>query len=105
MAEKSFTVQGRRIRVVDGVCVDENGTLAGSDLDMASAVRNLMQIAGLSLAEAAPLASANPAAFLQLSDELGAITPGRRADLVLVDVSVQVRRTWIGGGEAETVEP
>ena len=100
-AEKSFTVQGRAIRIVDGVAVDENGTIAGSDLDMASAVRNLMQICALPLADAGPLAAANPAAFLNLSEDLGAITPGRRADLTLVDASVHVRRTWIGGsGEA-----
>jgi N-acetylglucosamine-6-phosphate deacetylase len=97
MAEKSFTVQGRAIHVVDGVAVDEHGTLAGSDLDMASAVRNIMAIAGLTVVEAVELASANPAAFLGLSAEVGAIAPGQRADLVLADSDMQVRRTWIGG--------
>jgi N-acetylglucosamine-6-phosphate deacetylase len=97
MAEKSFTMQGRAIRVVDGVCVDEHGTIAGSDLDMASAVRNIMAIAGLTVGEAAALASATPAAFLGLQDELGAIAPGRRADLVLTDADLRVRRTWIAG--------
>jgi N-acetylglucosamine-6-phosphate deacetylase len=97
MAEKSFTMQGRAIRVVDGVCVDEHGTLAGSDLDMASAVRNIMAIAGLTVGEAAALASATPAAFLGLQDEFGAIAPGRRADLVATDADLRVRRTWIAG--------
>ena len=96
-AEKSFTVQGRAIRVVDGVAVDENGTLAGSDLDMASAVRNVMAIGGLTVSEAVELASAAPAAFLGLAPELGAIAPGRRADLVQADADLRVRRTWIGG--------
>jgi len=96
-AEKSFTVQGRAIRVVDGVAVDENGTLAGSDLDMASAVRNVMTIGGLTVSEAVELASAAPAAFLGLAPELGAIAPGRRADLVQADADLRVRRTWIGG--------
>src|SRR4051812_17546166 len=75
MAEKSFTMQGRAIRVVDGVCIDENGTLAGSDLDMASAVRNTMDITGLSVAEAVDMASASPAAFLGLDGVTGAIAP------------------------------
>jgi N-acetylglucosamine-6-phosphate deacetylase len=97
MAEKSFTMQGRAIRVVDGVCVDENGTLAGSDLDMASAVRNIMAIAGLTVGEAAAMASASPAAFLGLSEAFGAIAPGRQADLVLTDADLRVRRTWING--------
>jgi N-acetylglucosamine-6-phosphate deacetylase len=95
--EKSFTVQGRAIRVVDGVCVDENGTLAGSDLDMAAAVRNIMDFAGLSLAEATSMASAAPAAFLGLADDVGTIEPGRRADLVQANDALIVQRSWIGG--------
>jgi N-acetylglucosamine-6-phosphate deacetylase len=99
MADKSFTIQGRPIRVVDGVCVDENGTLAGSDLDMAGAVANAVRMAGLSLAEAARMASANPAAFIGLKGGYGAIAPGARADLVLLDQDLKARRTWIAGAE------
>lgn len=102
MAEKSFTVQGRAIRVVDGVCVDETGTLAGSDLDMASAVRNIMSIAGLSVADAVGMASAAPAAFLGLDADVGTITPGKRADLVHVDAGFAVRQTWIKGVSSAT---
>jgi N-acetylglucosamine-6-phosphate deacetylase len=95
--EKTFTVQGRVIHVVDGVCVDENGTLAGSDLDMAAAVRNIMAIAGVSLAEAVHMASAAPAAFLGLSEQLGSIAQGQRADLVHADEALIVQQSWIGG--------
>jgi len=101
MAEKSFTMQGRAIRVVDGVCVDENGTIAGSDLDMASAMRNLMAIAGLDVGEAVAMASSAPAAFLGLEAEVGRIAPGQRANLVLCDADLRVQRTWIDG-EAST---
>jgi N-acetylglucosamine-6-phosphate deacetylase len=97
MDDTSFTMQGRVIQVVDGVCVDENGTLAGSNLDMAGAVRNIMAMAGLEVGEAVELASANPAGFLGLSGELGAIARGRRANLVLADGELKVLRTWIGG--------
>jgi len=97
MTEKSFTVQGRAIRVVDGVCVDENGTLAGSDLDMATALRNIIAIGSLSLAEASHMASGAPAAFLGLTEDVGAIAPGQRADLVHADDGLIVRRSWIAG--------
>ena len=100
MIDKSFTIQGRPIRVVDGVCVDENGTLAGSDLDMASAVRNAVELTGLDLADAAAMASTNPAAFLGLGDELGRIAPGYRADLTLLDSGLRAQRTWIAGQDA-----
>ncbi len=99
MVDKTFTIQGRPIRVVDGVCVDENGTLAGSDLDMASAVRNAVQLTGLDLADAAAMASTNPAAFLGLDGEMGQIAQGFRADLTLLGADLSAKRTWIGGRE------
>ena len=95
--ESSFALQGRAIRVVDGMCRDENGTLAGTALDMATAVRNSVSMLGLSVAEAARMAAEYPADFLGLGHELGRIAPGYRANLVLVDDELQVRRTWIEG--------
>jgi N-acetylglucosamine-6-phosphate deacetylase len=96
-SEPTFVLQGRTIHVKDGVCRDENGTLAGTGLDMASAVRNAVSLLGLELAEAARMASEYPAAFLGLDAELGRIAAGYRANLVLVDDGVQVMRTWIEG--------
>jgi N-acetylglucosamine-6-phosphate deacetylase len=97
MIDKSFDLQGRHIRVVDGVCVDDNGTLAGSDLDMIGAVRNAVSMLGLSLEDAVSIASATPAAFLGLEGQRGAIRAGQAADLVLLNDDLQVRRTWIDG--------
>jgi len=95
--EPSFVLQGRTIHVKDGVCRDENGVLAGTGLDMATAVRNAVSLLGLELAEAARMASEYPAAFLGLDGELGRIAPGYRANLALLDDDLQVRRTWIEG--------
>jgi N-acetylglucosamine-6-phosphate deacetylase len=96
-AEKSFSLQGRRISVADGVLVDEDGTLAGSDTDMASMVRNAVHLLGLELPEAARMASRYPAEFLGLGAELGRIEAGYRASLVLVDDRLEVKATWIDG--------
>jgi N-acetylglucosamine-6-phosphate deacetylase len=97
---KSFTLGGQAISVVDGKCVNADGTIAGSDLDMASAVRNAVSMLGLDLADAAMMASANPAAFLGLDHELGRIAPGCRASLVLLDDDLQVAESWIDGVRA-----
>jgi N-acetylglucosamine-6-phosphate deacetylase len=97
MTDKSFDLQGRHIQVVDGVCVDDQGTLAGSDLDMIGAVRNAMSMLGLSLNDAVAMASAAPAAFLGLAGQRGVIAAGQAADLVLLDDALNVRETWIDG--------
>jgi N-acetylglucosamine-6-phosphate deacetylase len=97
MAGTSFKLQGRTVRVEDGVCIDEDGTLAGSHLDMAGAVRNAVAMLGLDLAQAVRMASQNPAEYLGLGHELGRIAPGYRANLVLADEHLNVIETWIDG--------
>ena len=95
--EPSFILQGKTIRVIDGMCRDENGTLAGTALDMASAVRNAVSMLDLDIADAARMASEYPAQFLGLGGELGKIQAGYRANLVALDDELQVTRTWIDG--------
>jgi len=96
-SQDSFMLQGKRISVKGGMCVDENGTLAGSALDMASAVRNTVKLLGVPLERAVLMASTYPAEFLGLGRELGRIAPGYRANLVLADEDLGVLETWIDG--------
>lgn len=93
----SFKLDGRRIECRDGRCATSDGTLAGSALDMATAVRNSVGLLGVPLEEALRMASSYPAAFLGLDRELGRIAEGYRADLVVLDADLSVRETWISG--------
>ncbi len=91
-----FTLNGEQIRVENGVCVDANGTLAGCDLDMATAFANTLAI-GVPVLRASAMASGNPAAFLGIEATHGSIAAGRRADLVWLGADHRVRGVWIGG--------
>jgi len=93
----SFVLHERTITRSDGKLTTEDGTIAGSDLDMASAVRNTVTGLGLPLEAALHMASRAPAEFLGLDGELGRIAPGYRANLVLLDDDLKVRQTWIDG--------
>ena len=97
---RSFKLEGRDITVSGNVCIDEDGRLAGSNIDMASCVRNAVNLLGVSLAEAVRMASLYPAEFLGLSHELGRIEPGYRANLVMADDKLNVLETWIDGQTA-----
>jgi N-acetylglucosamine-6-phosphate deacetylase len=90
-------LQGRRITVKNGVCLDPEGVLAGSDLNMAAAVRNACAMLDLDLEAAIGMASANPAAFLKLDGSQGRIAEGLAADFVVLDDDLAVAETWIGG--------
>jgi N-acetylglucosamine-6-phosphate deacetylase len=95
--QTSFNLQGRKITVSGMVCVDEDGRLAGSNIDMASCVRNAVKLLQVPLPEAVRMASRYPAEFLGLSHDTGRIRAGYRANLVLVDEDLQVLETWIDG--------
>ena len=84
-----------------------DGTLAGSDLALDRAVRNLSAYAGVTTEDAVRAASTVPAGLLGLDDR-GAIAPGNVGDLVLLDAAGRVAATVVQGevvpgpGEAPT---
>jgi N-acetylglucosamine-6-phosphate deacetylase len=96
-AEHSFQLAGQTVTLANGRCTLADGTLAGSNLNMAAAVRNTVALLGQPLEEALRMASLYPAAFLGLDGQRGRIAPGYCADLVLLDNDLKVRRTWIDG--------
>jgi len=101
-----FELQGRRIEVRDHACWDEDGRLAGSNIDMASCVRNAVGMLGVPLPQAVRMASEVPAEFLGVAHQYGRIAAGQRANLVLTDDELNVHETWIDGkGSRETTQP
>ena len=74
-----------------------NGNLAGSVLDMASAVSYAVKELGLDLSEAVRMASLYPAEFLGVSADRGLIAVGAKADLVLLDAKGLVQQCWLEG--------
>ena len=95
--DPSFDLYGETITAIDGVVRNAAGALAGSALDMASAVRNSVHLLGLPLDEACRMAAQYPAEFIGVAHSHGRIAPGYRADLVLLDAGIRVQRSWIGG--------
>lgn len=94
-----FSLGGQWIDVGESRCTTADGRLAGSALDMASAVRNAVALVGIPLEEALRMASTRPADVLG-ERERGRVAPGMHADLVLLDDGLRVRATWIGGAVA-----
>jgi len=93
-----FTLYGEKIAVRAGRCVRQDGTLAGAYLDIASAVRNCVRLLGLPLERALSFASINPAGFVNLGSQVGALAPGLRADMVALDPEkIEVLETWVAG--------
>ena len=65
---------------------------------MATAVWNCVRYLDITLTEALTYASLSPARFLGLSDQMGRIAQGFRADLVAFEPEdVRVIGTWVAG--------
>lgn len=92
-----FKLYGQTVTVRDGRCVSADGKLAGSALDMATAVSNCVRRIGIPLDEALRMASAYPADFLGIAGRRGRLAPGMAADLVHLDEDLRPTATWVGG--------
>jgi N-acetylglucosamine-6-phosphate deacetylase len=92
-----YVLNGQTIIARDGICQSDDGVLAGSALDMATGVRNLVNMVGLPLAEASRMASAYPAAWLGLDRTHGRLVAGQQADFAVLDDNLVVSETWISG--------
>ena len=85
------------IEVRQGECRNEEGHLAGSILTQDRAVRNLVQETDLPLHEAVTAATVTPARSIGMGHRKGIVAPGYDADLTLLDSSLAVRKTIVGG--------
>ncbi|TKB44547.1 N-acetylglucosamine-6-phosphate deacetylase [Thalassotalea mangrovi] len=95
--EQSFDLLGARV-LRDGDRLNATtGELAGSCLDMASAVRNTVQHLQIPREEALRMASLYPAQFLSIDKRYGHLKPGATADFVIFDDQLEVTQTWVNG--------
>jgi N-acetylglucosamine-6-phosphate deacetylase len=79
------------------VRVKSNGRLAGSASSILDGVRRLVEDTGIAPHRALALASHAPARLLGLEGRKGVLKPGADADVVLLDRSLMVRMTFVGG--------
>jgi N-acetylglucosamine-6-phosphate deacetylase len=85
------------VRVKNGRAVIGEDTLAGSTLTLDRAVRNFAEFTGASLAQTVPLATRNPARMTGLDAEIGALAPGRSADIAVLSTKNEVIETFLRG--------
>ena len=87
------------IRVGTHAALLPDGTLAGSSLTMDGAFRTIVEQFGFSVVNAALLCSTTPARQMGMKG-FGVLATGASADIVVLDRTLRVVRTFIGGREA-----
>lgn len=94
--QQGFLLNGRQVFRRDGRLTLADGTLAGADIDLLSAVRYAVRHLEMTREEALSRASFVPARLARLTDR-GHLQPGARADIVDLDSDLNLRAVWEGG--------
>jgi N-acetylglucosamine-6-phosphate deacetylase len=102
MPDGVYEFGGHEVRVTDGVARMPDGNLASSTLTMDAAVRNVIALCGVSLADALLMASSTPAEAIGLGDRKGRLAAGYDADIVMLDANLVPAGTWVGGRRVYT---
>ncbi|HCD46122.1 MAG TPA: N-acetylglucosamine-6-phosphate deacetylase [Lachnoclostridium sp.] len=75
------------------------GSRAGSTLTMEGALKNLLEYTGRPLREVLRLLTENPARLIGVYDRMGSIEEGKEANLVVLDETCNVLKTYVHGRE------
>ncbi len=99
-----YDIAGSPAIVRDGIARTPDGVLAGSTLSLLEAVENLSKFCNIPITEALVCATANPAAELGVSDLVGELKVGARADLLIgsvdeIEKKITLQRVFVGGTE------
>ena len=97
LADGEYQIDERTCVVRDGAVRLPDGTLAGSTLTMERALKNFIAATGWPLEMAWKASSLNAARQLRIDARKGSLTPGKDADVVLLDDDYNVRLTAAEG--------
>jgi len=90
--------KGQKVIVEDGVAkLTDRTAFAGSVATADRLVRNMINLAGVSLFNAVKMITATPAAIMGISDRKGSLTVGKDADLVIFDDQINIEMTIVQG--------
>ena len=97
MEDGDYTLGGQPVHKEGIKCLMDDGTIAGSVLELNAAVRNLYENSDLEIYEAVNAASLNIAKALGEDKEIGSLEVGKRADIIIVDENFNVEKVLLGG--------
>ena len=92
-----FLMNGRRVIRKGGCLTLEDGTLAGSDINLSTAIRNLVEMCDCPLDRALAMATSIPAAIIGRTSDIGSFMSGARADMVHLSSNFEIQSVWQAG--------
>lgn len=97
MPDGSYTLCGQKVEMRGGIVRTASGSLAGSTLSVDVAVRNMVELTGISPENAIHMASLHPARLLGIDHQLGSLKAGKRASAIALNGGLHLQGIWIQG--------
>lgn len=97
LTDGEYELGGQKVLVKKGAARLENGSLAGSTLNLRKAVYNMIYKKNMPIHQAIRMASLNAAKAIDADDKKGSIEIGKDADLILFDREINILASIVGG--------
>lgn len=100
LADGEYSLGGQAVSVKGKIATLRNdGALAGSVTNLMDCMKNAVREMGISLEDAVQCAAVNPAKEIGIYDKYGSITPGKIANIVLLDQELKTQHVILRGKE------
>ncbi len=97
LEDGEYELGGQKVYVKEGAARLENGSLAGSTLNLRDAVYNMIKWMDIPIHDAVRMASLNPAKAIKIDDRKGSVETGKDADLIIFDEDINMKAGIVGG--------
>lgn len=97
LPDGEYHLIGQHVTVKAGKATLDDGTIAGSTVQMNECVRNMHQMVGAPLTDAVRMASLNPAQVIKEDKNIGSLEAGKWANLVVMDEDVNIQLCMVKG--------
>lgn len=91
LEDGTYDLGGQQVTVNGKLATLADGTIAGSATNLYDCMRTAVSF-GIPLGEAIAAATMNPARSIGIYDQVGSLTPGKRADVILADEELNLVR-------------
>lgn len=93
MPEGDYELGGQKVTVKEGKCLLESGTIAGSTLKLNQGLINFISETGLTLDQTIKFITENPAKYIGVFEQIGALDKGKFADIVIANEGLDIKYT------------
>jgi N-acetylglucosamine-6-phosphate deacetylase len=97
LTDGNYSLGGQPVKVTGSLAILSDGTIAGSATNLMDCLRTAVKTMDIPLESAVKCAAVNPAKEMGIYKEYGSLTPGKTANIVLLDKELNIKYVILRG--------